>query len=68
MKELYSLFSKSEYASLFLFKLEVSRMLGKLVIKFGVNDDSEEEEEDEDKNYDSDDCDGMWDRAIKMVE
>ena len=38
VKELYSLYSKSEYESLFEFKLEVSKMLSKLVVKFGVED------------------------------
>ena len=33
-KEMYSLYRKSEYASLFEFKLKVSQMLCKLVIKF----------------------------------
>jgi hypothetical protein len=37
-KEMYSLYRKSEYASLFEFKLKVSQMLCKLVIKFGDED------------------------------
>jgi hypothetical protein len=35
VKMLCSLYSKSEYASLFMFKLKVSRRLAELVIKFG---------------------------------
>ena len=69
VKELYSLYSKSEYASLFLFKLEVSRRLGKLVIKFGVEHSLWNYEDfgghlpqvDDDGEEDSEDEDGNYD-------